>query len=351
MSIQLQVQDYYGKILQGSDDLKTNACCTIIEYSEIIKQTLGLISEDVASHYYGCGLTIPTKVENLRVLDLGSGSGRDCYLLSALVGEKGSVLGIDMTNEQLEIANRNIDYHTKAFGYATSNVEFRKGEIEKLDQVNLADEEFDLIISNCVLNLSSDKEAVLRHAFRILKEGGEFYFSDVYADRRIPSHLVDDPVLYGECLSGALYWNDFIQLARKVGFADPRIVETSAIEMKPGEISEKIGDIKFSSITYRLFKITNLELNREDYGQRVSYKGSVIDNSDQLLFDEANIFPVGESVAVCGNTFRILKESRYIEDFDFVGSTKTHLGSFAVSGVISQMAIDGISASKKKGCC
>ena len=103
MSIQQQVQDYYGKTLQGSEDLKPNACCTVMDYSATVKHTLSLISDDVTSHYYGCGLTIPPKVEGLRVLDLGSGSGRDCFLLSALVGESGSVLGIDMTDEMLDI--------------------------------------------------------------------------------------------------------------------------------------------------------------------------------------------------------------------------------------------------------
>lgn len=351
MSIQQQVQDYYGKTLQGSEDLKTNACCTVVDYSAKVKHTLSLISDDVSSHYYGCGLTIPPKVEGLRVLDLGSGSGRDCYLLSALVGESGSVLGVDMTDEQLDIANRNIDYHTKAFAYSNSNVEFRKGEIEKLDEVGLADDEFDLIISNCVLNLSSDKEAVLRHAFRILKEGGEFYFSDVYADRRIPAHLAEDPILYGECLSGALYWNDFIQLARKVGFTDPRLVEISPIEMKSDELGERVGDIKFNSITYRLFKLASLEPTRENYGQQVIYKGSVEDNSDQLVFDEGNIFPTSEPVPVCGNTFRMLSESRYFDDFEFKGDAETHLGRFTVPGEANLMASVAATGSKKGSCC
>ena len=351
MSIQQQVQDYYGKTLQGSEDLKTNACCTVMDYSATVKHTLSLISDDVTSHYYGCGLTIPPKVEGLRVLDLGSGSGRDCFLLSALVGESGSVLGIDMTDEQLAIANRNIDYHTKAFAYSSSNVEFRKGEIEKLDEVDLADEEFDLIISNCVLNLSSDKEAVLRHAFRILKEGGEFYFSDVYADRRIPPHLVEDPILYGECLSGALYWSDFIVLARKVGFEDPRVVETSLIEMKSDELGERVGDIEFYSITFRLFKLADLEPTREDYGQRVIYKGGVKDNSHQLIFDNSNIFATSKQVAVCGNTYRMLKESRYIKDFDFISGSEMHLGGFAVPDVAKPIASAAKSKSKKGGCC
>ena len=93
-------------------------------------------------------------------------------------------------------------------------MEFRKGYIEKLQDLNLPENSFDIIVSNCVINLVSDKRAVLEGACRLLKPGGEIYFSDVYSDRRVPQHLVQDPVLYGECLTGALYWNDFFQLAR-----------------------------------------------------------------------------------------------------------------------------------------
>ena len=87
---------------------------------------------------------------------------------------------------------------------------FLKGYLEHLDELDLADASFDVIVSNCVINLSPDKRAVLAQAHRLLKPGGELYFSDVYADRRVPVELSNDPVLYGECLAGALYWNDFL---------------------------------------------------------------------------------------------------------------------------------------------
>jgi len=216
------VSEYYGSTLQHSDDLKTNACCTIQTYPAYIQAPLSMIHEEVASKYYGCGLTLPLELKGRRILDLGSGSGRDCYIASHLVGQEGYVVGVDMTDEQLDVANRHIGYHMEKFGYDRPNIEFKKGLIEKLDELELEDNSFDIVISNCVINLCPDKESALREIHRVLKPGGEFYFSDVYSDRRIPANLLDDPVLYGECLSGALYEGDFIRLARQQGFNDPR---------------------------------------------------------------------------------------------------------------------------------
>ena len=205
------VQEYYGKTLHNSRDLQTNACCDQ-QPPDWLKPVLGKLHDQILTRYYGCGLVAPPLLQGARVLDLGCGSGRDVYALSALVGEQGSVTGIDMTDEQLQVARQYEDYHRRQFGYAASNVEFRHGYLEQLDQLEIPDNSFDVIVSNCVINLCTDKAAVLREVRRMLKPGGEFYFSDVYADRRIPEALQQDLVLYGECLSGALYWNDFLNL-------------------------------------------------------------------------------------------------------------------------------------------
>jgi SAM-dependent methyltransferase len=111
---------------------------------------------------------------------------------------------------QLETANAYMEWHQERFGYEHSNVRFLKGYIEKLDELGLEPASFDVIVSNCVINLSIDKPAVFSGAFALLKPGGELYFSDVYCDRRLPESVRADPELYGECLGGALYWNDFI---------------------------------------------------------------------------------------------------------------------------------------------
>ena len=249
-----EVSEYYGATLETSEDLKTNACCTVTCYPPQIQTALGLIHPEVLEKYYGCGLTIPGQLEGQRVLDLGSGSGRDCFIASYLVGEQGSVVGVDMTDEQLEVASRHVGYHAEKFGYAQPNVSFKRGLIEKLDEVGLEDRSFDVVISNCVINLCPDKPAALREVFRVLEHGGQFYFSDVYSDLPVPEHLVKDPVLYGECLSGALAEDEFIRLAVAAGFASPEEIERSPITIENDAVKEKTGDLTFHSITYRVLK-------------------------------------------------------------------------------------------------
>ena len=279
------VQDYYGKTLKSSSDLKTDACCTADDMPAFAKPILSQIHDEVLTKYYGCGIVLPENLQNCSVLDLGSGSGRDCYVVSKLVGEKGKVVGVDMTDEQLEVAKRHREYMANQFGYKKSNVEFFKGDIEKLSDLPLEKESFDCIISNCVVNLAEDKQAVLDSAFRLLKNGGEFYFSDVYCDRRVPSELKKDPVLYGECLSGALYWNDFLKMARRAGFVDVREVTSRPLEIGDSKVRSRIGQMQFMSTTYRLFKIQDLEEDCEDYGQGVRYHGTMPDHPDYFQLD------------------------------------------------------------------
>jgi len=330
------VKDYYGKTLQNSNDLQTDACCTLEAPPEHIKSILAKIHDEVASRYYGCGLVSPDELKGLRILDLGSGSGRDVYLLSALVGENGFVAGVDMTDEQLDVANRHIDYHTEQFGYSKPNVAFYKGYIEKLDELPFEDESFDLIISNCVINLSPDKDAVLKQAYRLLAPGGEMYFSDVYSDRRVPQHLVDNELLYGECLSGALYWNDFINLAKKHGFNDPRLVEDRPLTIENDQIQQLLNPIQFFSATYRLFKIDSLEPACEDYGQAVAYKGSIQNCEKAMVLDNGHLFQTGKIEAVCGNSYDMLKKTRFAKHFNFYGpedtAKATHFGIFEGCG-------------------
>jgi len=344
-----QVQEYYGKTLQKSEDLKTNACCTGDIYPPYVKEALKLIHDEVHTRYYGCGLTIPNHLKGKKVLDLGSGAGRDCYALSHIVGEEGEVVGVDMTDEQLDVANAHIEYHREKFGHKKSNVRFLKGEIEKLDLLDLPDNYFDVIVSNCVINLSTDKEAVLKEVYRILKPGGEMFFSDVYSDRRVPKHLVNDPVLYGECLSGALYWNDFLNLSKKTGFHDPRQYSSDVITIENKELEEKCGDIKFYSVTYRLFKIDALEPDCEDFGQSVTYKGTIEESPLEFKLDDHHVIKKDENFPICGNSFLMLKDSRYAEHFEFKGDFTEHKGIFPGCGKEAPLANNKVGTGSS--CC
>lgn len=326
-----EVQRYYGEVLRSTDDLKTTACCTGDAPPNYLREALALIHDDVVSRYYGCGLVLPEALEGAAILDLGCGAGRDVYVLSQLVGADGYVVGIDMTPEQLAVARRHRQFHANTFGHSRSNVEFIDGNIDRLDETGLADNRFDIIVSNCVINLATDKQAVLDEAYHLLKPGGEMYFADIYADRRIPGHLQNDPVLYGECLSGALYWNDFLEVARRAGFRDPRLVTDRPVAVEDGELAEKVGAIRFSSATCRLFKLPELEPTNEDYGQGACYRGSVPHQPDRFVLDRHNVFPAGETVAVSGNTAVMLAGSRLAPHFELSGDTSCHAGPFGVS--------------------
>ena len=346
-----QIQEYYGKVLQGSGDLQTNACCTTDEIPDHLKPLMANIHDEVTGHYYGCGLVNPEQLEGMHILDLGSGSGRDCFVLSQLVGEHGRIVGVDMTDQQLAIANRHIDYHTDKFGYASPNVSFCKGYIERLDDLGMPDNSFDLIVSNCVINLSPDKEAVLRQAYRLLKPGGELYFSDVYSDRRIPPSLADDPVLYGECLSGAFYWHDFISTAKSVGFLDPRLVEDRPLTIENPEIEMKVGHINFYSATYRLFKLPELDAQCEDYGQAVIYQGTIENHKHSLRLDKHHLIEAGKVFPVCRNTYQMLHDTRFKDHFEFMGDGSSHYGVFAGCGTVVPFDADTGDNDMETDCC
>jgi arsenite methyltransferase len=326
------VQNYYGEVLQGSSDLQTNACCTPDEMPDHLKKILSQVHDEVLTRYYGCGLIAPLDLTGMRILDLGCGAGRDVYALSAMVGETGRVVGVDMTPAQLDVAKAHQDFHAKAFGHSASNVEFHHGFIEKLDELDLEPASFDIIVSNCVVNLATDKGAVLRGAHHLLKPGGEMYFSDVYADRRVPKTMAEDEVLYGECLSGALYWNDFLSIAKASGFADPRLVTHRPLTIENPELESRVAPLKFLSATYRLFKLSELEPACEDYGQAVIYKGTVEHAPHEFVLDDHHVIEVGKVFPVCGNTWMMLHDTRFARHFEFIGNFDTHYGIFEGCG-------------------
>lgn len=350
MTVHESVQAYYGEILKSTDDLKTSACCSADALPGYLKPLLSKVHDEVLAKYYGCGIVAPEALAGCRILDLGSGSGRDCYVMAQLVGEQGEVIGVDMTDQQLEVANRHVEYHRNKFGYQKANTRFLQGYIEALSDLDVEPGSIDVIVSNCVINLSPDKPAVLREAFKLLKPGGEMYFSDVYADRRVPEYIAGDPMLYGECLGGALYWNDFMSLARAAGFADPRLVESRPLEAQSTEIKKMIEGINFYSATYRLFKIDGLEPACEDYGQAVIYKGTIANHEKQITLDSHHVIEAGRVFPVCGNTYRMLHDTRLGEHFDFIGSWDRHFGIFPGCGTECPYA-EASTESSDGACC
>ncbi|KAK7487348.1 hypothetical protein BaRGS_00021437, partial [Batillaria attramentaria] len=310
------VKQYYGKELKTSKDCQTGVNCLIdTSLPKHIRQALSEVHDEVTSRYYGCGRVIPEALEGCSVLDLGCGSGRDCYAVSKLVGPSGRVVGIDMTEEQLAVARKYVDYHTEKFGYSQPAVQFLFGYIEKLQEAGLQDETFDVVISNCVVNLSTNKPAVLKEVHRVLKEGGEFYFSDVYTNTTLTEEIKTNSVLWGECIAGALHWRQLHQLAEELGFCQPRLVTSKMVNTS--KFTEILGDAKFVSVTYRMFKLPKTLRPASS----VTYKGGITGCEDQFEFDRHFTFKKGEEVAMDQELATILAISRFSDSFTIKEAT------------------------------
>jgi len=227
--IKRQVQEDYGKVATGC--CNTSACCggPTIKLTDLSNQ-LGYSQQELASVVTGANLGLgcgnPQAIAQLQpgetVLDLGSGGGFDCFLAATKVGKNGKVIGVDMTAEMIFKAREN------AKKQACENVEFRLGEIENLP---VADNSVDVIISNCVINLSPNKTRVWQEAYRVLKSQGRLAISDVVLLQELPDNLKEEFAYYSACISGASYVNDLRQQLCQAGFSN--------IEIKPKEESKE----------------------------------------------------------------------------------------------------------------
>jgi len=321
------VKQYYGQILQKSSDLKTDACCTSEPLADHIREALLLINDEIKDKYYGCGSPIPLCLESLKILDLGCGTGRDCYVMSKLVGPNGLVHGLDMTENQIATAIKYVDQQTAAFGYDKPNVKFTFDYMENLRE-HFEQESLDVVTSNCAINLTMDKEVILQQVYEALKFGGEMFFSDVYADRRVPEDIRNDPVLRGECLGGALYCKDFERIAWKVGFTNPRVFSSRPIGIGNEQIKKMVGNVRFFSVTYRLWKLEGLEGACEDYGHVATYRGQILQSSSEFRLDGGHVFCRNKPERVCGNTALMLSETRLRKFFEVTGGFDEHFGVF-----------------------
>ncbi len=325
--IHTSVQDYYGRILKSKQDLQTSACCPTAPPSRYVREVLPLIHPQIRERSYGCGSPIPPAVEGCTVLDLGCWTGQDVYVLSKLAGPAGRVIGVDMTPEQLAVARQHVEYHRVAFGYDRSNVDLVHGYIEDLAACGIRDESVDVVVSNCVLNLAPDKSRVFAEIFRVLRPGGELYFSDVFADRRLPREWLNDSRLVGECLAGALYLEDFRRLVARQGCRDARFVSLSDFAIANDDIQEQVGNTRFYSVTVRAFKLP-LEDRCEDYGQVACYLGTIPGFQHAFALDDHHLFVTAKPMLVCGNTADMIGASRYARHFQVTGDKSRHFGLF-----------------------
>jgi len=221
-AVRESVRQNYGKIAAENRSCCGPTCCTGVAGSPAEK--LGYSAVDTSSVPEGSNLGLgcgnPLAIASLRpgqtVLDLGSGAGFDCFLAAKAVGPSGRVIGVDMTPEMIEKAWRN------AVSGKYKNVEFRMGEIENLP---VADATVDVIISNCVINLSPDKRSVIQEAFRVLKPGGRLAISDIVATRELPEDVRHDLALYSGCMAGATAIHELRQFLGNAGFRNVKIDE------------------------------------------------------------------------------------------------------------------------------
>ena len=199
--------------------------------------------------------------------------------------------------------------------------------------MGIADESVDVVISNCVINLAENKEQVFREIWRVLKHGGELYFSDIFSDRRVPENVNRDPVLYGECLGGVLYVEDFRRLMRRCGWEDFRYVSSCAVNIDNPQIEEKIGNIHYTSRTVRAVKLPGLlEDICEQYGQSVTYLGGILGAEHVFDLDDHHHFEEGLPAPVCGNTCAMIEHTRYGRYFRVSGDRSRHFGPFPGCG-------------------
>ena len=324
------VSKYYGQVLKKGSDLKTSAACCSGSPHPVIADIFKKIPSEVIEKFYGCGAPLPLGVNGLRFLDLGSGSGRDCYAAAALVGECGTVTGLDMTAEQLAIARKHAtEFCTQTLGFKKANMQFVEGKIEHLAEAGIPAGEFDICMSNCVVNLSPDKPAVLREVFQALAPGGEFYFSDVYSDMRLDDETRKHRVLWGECLAGALKIADFEQFAKEAGFCLPCILSVAPIEIYDQELRLLVGKARFFSITYRLFKLDVSTAALQQQEVAISYTGSIQGMEDAYALDMDTILVAGEAVRVDAETAAIIERSWLKSHFEVTTRGAKHFPACA----------------------
>lgn len=322
------VKDRYSS---GAAEREAALCCPV-DYDP---KYLEVIPDEVIERDYGCGDPSQYVREGEVVLDLGSGTGKICFIASQIVGEAGRVIGVDMTEDMLAVASAAAPVVAERIGYA--NVEFRRGQIQDLrtdldvldayvkenpvrsaedyqalqtqmavaraDNPLIADNSVDVVVSNCVLNLVDDslKRDLFAEMFRVLKRGGRIAISDIVSDEASPQHLKDDPELWSGCVSGALVEHEFVQLLEDIGFYG---ITIDKWDQDPWQVVE---GIEYRSMTILAWK--GKEGDCVEKNEAVIYKGPWKRVED----DDGHVYHRGQRMAVCEKTFGILNKAPYAD--------------------------------------
>jgi arsenite methyltransferase len=321
----------------GARAVQPALCCPSTSYD---KRYLEAIPQEIIDKDYGCGDPTAHCEEGRTVLDLGSGGGKACYIMSQIVGPTGRVIGVDMNDDMLALARKHKSAIARKIGY--DNVEFRKGRIQDLKtdvddmdawlkkhpvrsaadhdafQAHLraqaeanplvADESVDLIVSNCVLNLvrTEEKAKLFSEMYRVLAVGGRAVISDIVSDEYIPEALQQDEELWSGCISGAFREDLFLEAFEQAGFHGIKILN---LDETPWQTVE---GIEFRSMTISAYK--GKEGPSRECRQAVIYKGPFSAVAD----DDEHCYERGARVAVCAKTFDLLKCGPYRDDFAFI---------------------------------
>ena len=320
----------------GAQAREATLCCPVDYDPSFLK----VIPEEVIERDYGCGDPSKYLSRGETVLDLGSGTGKICFIAAQVVGSEGRVIGVDMTDEMLEVARRNLPIVSERIGYA--NVEFRKGRIqdlaldlERLDEELkkspitdaasflaadelaeelrvkhplIASDSVDVVVSNCVLNLveGKSKRQLFQEIFRVLKKGGRAVISDIVSDEDVPQELQNDPELWSGCISGALTEEGFLQSFEQAGFYGIQILKRDA---QPWQTVE---GIEFRSVTIEAFK--GKQGPCFERNQAVIYRGPF----KEILDDDNHRMERGKRYAVCDKTYHLYKKEPYAAFFEVV---------------------------------
>lgn len=290
------VKEFYSEAAQTPQE---DLCCP----TSYPQQNIDHIPQEVLDRFYGCGSPIISAEikKGETVLDLGSGAGIDCFIASKIVGDTGSVIGVDMTDNMLQVANDSKILVSENLGF--SNVEFKKGFLEDIPVENKS---IDLVTSNCVINLSGNKSKVFSDIWRVLKDNGRLVVSDIVSETKITDEIRSNKQLWGECLAGALTETEFLSSLEKTGFYGTEILKK--------EYWKTVENINFYSITIRSFKYDKSPLCNFQ-GHRAIYNGPF----KVIIDDEGHVFTRNQVVEICTDTLNKLNRSPYLGSFTIIG--------------------------------